>query len=123
MQLFREVDRSRSAASSNVRRALANMNVESPAVRSLVVALKALKMKTEAPTWRGEATAHVGVPLAKVAFMVVGNGGSSGVQVSLEPREAAWKKQGWKFLVVSARLLRLAEARGELAGTLKEALL
>lgn len=84
-------------ASSTVRRALKQMNYEAPYVNRTIEACKVLKLKTECPAWRGEATAHLAIPSRKVAIYFRHFGDNQRI-VAMKER---WEAQGWKMFAVA----------------------
>lgn len=84
-------------ASATVRRALTQMNHDAPYVHHTIDACKALKLKTECPAWRGEATAHLAIPSKKVAIYFR----HFGDRQRIDAMKERWKAQGWEMFAVA----------------------
>jgi hypothetical protein len=87
-------------ASAIVRRALSQVNVESPTIKRILAACAKLKLKCVAPHYLPAADewAHIGIPEKKVVIFLTATGDPRKVNVKRE----AWAGEGWGLLSVEA---------------------
>ncbi len=84
-------------ASPRVRRALAQMNLETDSIHRVKAGISTLKLKAVVPVFDKDAIAHIGIPSKKVAIYFRGYGDRDRIEVKRE----AWLKKGWKMLAVA----------------------
>lgn len=101
-------------ADGPTRRSLGSVKTDSSWVRKVVEASGVLKLKSECPTWKRDAWAHVGFPALKTAIYITDKQGGE------ELRER-WKRYGWRLLIVSQYRLTGMSVRA-IADELNEAI-
>ena len=84
-------------ASPRVRRALAQMNLETDSIKRVRAGITSLKLKSVSPVFDDDAIGHVGIPTKKIAIYFRGYGDRDRIEVKRE----AWLKKGWKMLAVA----------------------
>lgn len=84
-------------ATPEIRRALAQVNVESTYMQRVLAAVDALKLKCQVPIYQQNTWAHIGIPSHKTVIFLSGFGNRSRVEVFRE----RWHKRGWTMFGIT----------------------
>lgn len=107
-------------ATTQVRRSLSNLDMSKPSVLKLLATVRTFMRSFESPTWRGNATAHVGFVRERVAIFVC-NHATQATHAYLSKKRDEWKKSGWRLLHVNASAIENASVE-EIADSLRKAM-
>lgn len=80
-----------------IKRALAQVNLDSQQVQRVLAACKAAKLKAQSPIYDDVNWAHIGIPAKKVCIFLQ----SCGVRDRMDAKREGWKRVGWTMLSVT----------------------
>ncbi len=84
-------------ASARIKRCLTTVDLECPALKMVIQAAGRLRLTAEAPAWKPQAWAHVGIPSKKLAIVFMQR-----IEDSLvEKHKKAWAQYGWRCIGAS----------------------